>query len=829
MVMAQSGLVHKEVTSLGSASAARARGVAASFGGGFAHCGDYLGQLVRGLPPGTNVGQHSGPLLGAYLEVHTPGIAPALFTFVDGPHPGTGAASLAAATFESYPRERRTLAGELLASPLVAVGWHVNDVQHPGGLVENSICGSRDVLIALVQDAHVPQIVAQTFVGPGDDEALAVAVGPPCDTHHAILSTCKTHLDLMAIGGVFEDSLLVGSILLQHPLGCFTECVQTASCYTGGFAVLAQRLGFPGVFGALPLTSTTGNVRINAVAIDRNQDLFIAGSFEGSASALNFNPQGSQAVGPIAYWGGTELFVAKYTLIVDHNQQFFRLELEWVYTLPWPGASAAMALAVAPDGTLYAAGYLAEWPNTSMMAAVPPIQPPVCAVPPPPRDIWVAKFNTGNLPAPFRKAPEWQHIIGGHGDEAAFGVALDAYQRPTITGLFGYDRCFDPTPTYSLNVNPLGNPPFVLVSPGGYDAFVIGFNQNGTLREAFRTGGVWNEQGNAVAYSPINDFALHIAGAFGHWHAPGPNNLYQFNYEVDFDPGLGVALAGTYGKADAFVNQLKLGTPEAATIQLSLVIEGAQDFTPPGDDWSIVRSGYLNFLADTAAIPRDGTVAVNVVMYEKTASDVVPWTLYTADSAPLFTAAFEALLPVPGQAATALDAGIDRAALSMRESGVLACWRVIHMHVESFIWDRREDYAAARDAALDPDPLTGTVNQINAIGLAPNVTRIGLETYVIGSTADTVSGRVGFVGMVADGWRQMPAGFLSELSVFFRRQSVCPGDFNRDGIVDAQDESAFEQAFLLGQDYADWNRDGLLTLQDFLDFEASFQVPCPCP
>ncbi len=56
--------------------------------------------------------------------------------------------------------------------------------------------------------------------------------------------------------------------------------------------------------------------------------------------------------------------------------------------------------------------------------------------------------------------------------------------------------------------------------------------------------------------------------------------------------------------------------------------------------------------------------------------------------------------------------------------------------------------------------------------------------------------------------------------------TICPSDFNCDGLVNSQDFFDFLGAFFAGQPAADFNHDALVNSQDFFDFLAAFFSGC---
>jgi len=71
------------------------------------------------------------------------------------------------------------------------------------------------------------------------------------------------------------------------------------------------------------------------------------------------------------------------------------------------------------------------------------------------------------------------------------------------------------------------------------------------------------------------------------------------------------------------------------------------------------------------------------------------------------------------------------------------------------------------------------------------------------------------------------AAYLDYVSIQMIEREVCPGDFNRDGAVNAQDLSDFTAMFAAGDQRADFDHDGVVEPQDFFGFVDKFLRGCP--
>lgn len=475
-----------------------------------------------------------------------------------------------------------------------------------------------------------------------------------------------------------------------------------------------------------------------------------------------------------------------------------------------------------PSARMAPSGFVQDPPTSTF--GDPPGSPPECLYINP-RDIWIARFDTNpQTPPRYEHAPTWEHIIEGAADEAAFGIAVDAYGRPTITGHFGVERCGQNIVYSSLDFDPDPLQSAVLYTNGGYDAFVATFNPDGTFHEAFQVGSDWNEYGTGIAFSPDGDFGLHHVGSFGGRHTPA-------GYEANFDPH-GIALATGYGSESAFISTVEAAVPQDVVVQLSLVIDASGSMQPY---WHGLMSIYGDMLSDPDVVPQDGTVAMNVIHVGnyQLAREVMPWTQITPYSAPLFAQAVELSLQVLPFGGHAFADGLILAADSMDASGIDACWRVAHMLMQDHDDASSLTMADARDAVLNPGPGQVPINQINGVALPGALgSYLGSPQYLIDNVIGSTEPGVEFVAGVDDRWHSNSVVFWDEIPywlwIVLRRETRCPGDYDRNGVVNAQDETAFVADLQIGAPYADWDLDRTFTLADYQKFSISIGAPCPC-
>ncbi len=156
-------------------------------------------------------------------------------------------------------------------------------------------------------------------------------------------------------------------------------------------------------------------------------------------------------------------------------------------------------------------------------------------------------------------------------------------------------------------------------------------------------------------------------------------------------------------------------------------------------------------------------------------------------------------------------------------------------HLDPARWDVRGIFGTAY-AEPEPPPAyyawTDTVfvetpGDMNTDGLKTAVDRaevIARIAFLDGSSRDcdgVVNGSVMICnyGAAFELWDVTGDGVMDCFDVGW----YCPGDFNRDGVLNQGDFGAFQSAVAAGNLCADMNRDGQLTVADFGLFQAAFQ------
>ena len=141
------------------------------------------------------------------------------------------------------------------------------------------------------------------------------------------------------------------------------------------------------------------------------------------------------------------------------------------------------------------------------------------------RDIFVAKFDSsGNYISVIR--------IGNADDEAVDSIAIDSNNDIYITGYFEGTVDFNPNQYWAFRT-----------AVGFIDCYLAKYNNDLGYIWARSWGSFNQDQGRAVAISPINDFVLLVG---------------VFSGTVDFDPGPGVfeLSTGSAAERDSFLMKL---------------------------------------------------------------------------------------------------------------------------------------------------------------------------------------------------------------------------------------------------------------------------------
>lgn len=650
-------------------------------------------------------------------------------------------------------------------------------------------------------------IWATQFVSASANEGLCVAVSAPCGSCGGAPGASAS----MSGGSAFA-SFAAGTP--PPPAGCLCSFVAVGGYYSGETRfgsdaasptltppigngedacitlLYAPDLGSGSPGGLTQMVLGLGGVgadRVTGIAVDpKTNDVVVTGTF--TSGAIDFDP-GPGIVGPLpgTFPGGTNIFVAKYR--INEVAGVWKLVLYWRWTAGTTGDDGAASVALDSAGDVYVTGSLADAGGKG--------------------DLWLAKLAGFPVSTP-NTAVLWQHNWPGVGDDRGHGVAIDGLDRVLVTGQFGRDPSGDQF--YCLDFDPSPNGTDQRCVGGLLDLFVSRFRPDGSYDWTFTLGSTYSEVGSAIAVDPAATGRLVHTGWFG---APDATSAYA----VDFDPGAAIVNLSSAGKADVFVNGFDPTDPVGVQFAVSLVIDNSGSMSgQPGEDYDILMNTLHAVLDDANAqtgVPRNGTVGLNVVFYglpnyAGEAVPVMPWTVLTPQTAPLFADRVRQQRRLT-QGSNLMDEGVTRALTSLQESGIdpsaYASMLVIadqNNYPDDVPGSGAAALRAARDASVASDKFDqicayavreGSIggfeviwreycleNLVKSVATVPN--NPPPENYLAFAGEPDLIDAPGPLGF------QSPE-FARRLRQMIWRLTLCPGDYTRDGAVQFNDLDTF--------------------------------------
>lgn len=298
----------------------------------------------------------------------------------------------------------------------------------------------------------------------------------------------------------------------------------------------------------------------NAIAVDNDRNVYVAGYFNGTAS---FN-----TATDLVSNGGSDMFVAK----LDWSGA-----TQWVKQFGGTGSDAAVALKLDAQNNIYITGYFSDEVDFNPGGTTPYT---LTAAAGGGSDIFVAKLdNTGTV--------VWaKGMDGATGSDEGRALALDAAGNVHTTGVFYGTVDFDP-----------GSGTQNLTAAGSSEVFVSKLNNNGEFVWAKRLGGSRLDSGEGIGVD--QDGNVYTTGSF--------------QRTADFDPGAAtynlVSGANSY---DVFISKLDstgsfvwakqltgsspnmgngLALDTAANIYLTGMFTGMADFDPGTTTYELTAAG----------------------------------------------------------------------------------------------------------------------------------------------------------------------------------------------------------------------------------------------
>ncbi|MCC6837754.1 MAG: SBBP repeat-containing protein [Bacteroidia bacterium] len=325
--------------------------------------------------------------------------------------------------------------------------------------------------------------------------------------------------------------------------------------YSSSDNVFVSKLDINGNFiWAKQLAKGAGSGRAYSIALDINNNVYIAGNFAGN---VDFDP--GSGVFNMNSGSGT-------------TQNAFLVKLDQYGNFVWckqlAGESCINSLKI-KNGNLYAIGYFNSTTDFDPNAGVYNYSPVGL------KDIFALNIDTaGNF--------IWAKQFGGSLDDIANDLAIDDNSNIYLTGVFkGTADCDPDAGTYNLSSN------------GNDDIFLIKIDSTGTFGWAKQFGGTNYETGSSIDLDSNGN--IFICGVFGN--------------TVDFDPSTNSVSLTSIGTADIFI--LKLN-PSGDFVWAKNI--GSNSYSSGGYSISVdsVGASYITgfFIGNTDFDPNTGSYPI---------------------------------------------------------------------------------------------------------------------------------------------------------------------------------------------------------------------------
>jgi len=333
--------------------------------------------------------------------------------------------------------------------------------------------------------------VATTYAQP--DNVWAFMIGDPDGNEYVGYDVAVD-----AGGDVYATGYFVGTTNF-NPAG-------TANLSSSGSAdVYLAKYTTAGVYVWALKIGSAGDDRGRAVTVDSNGDVYLTGTFTGTA---NFNPAGTYNL----ISSGTDIFVAKYTSAGA---------FVWALNIGSAGTDHGYDIVTGPSDTVFVTG---DFTGTADFDPVGTANLVSAGA----EDIFVAKYTSaGVYVSAFN--------LGSTGTDIGQGIAVNPSNGNVhVTGSISATVNFNLAGTYTLT------------SLGSGDIFLATYNNQNAFQWAFAIG---NSYGDDVSYGVAVD---------------GNNNISitgkytgSFGSPTDFDPDAGTAnlVTGVTGTQDIFIAQ----------------------------------------------------------------------------------------------------------------------------------------------------------------------------------------------------------------------------------------------------------------------------------
>jgi hypothetical protein len=229
----------------------------------------------------------------------------------------------------------------------------------------------------------------------------------------------------------------------------------------------------------------------NEIAIDSEGNIYVSGEFSATA--------GFGASMQITSKGGRDVFLTSFDASGQHR---------WQKTFGGSNDDEADTVATDAAGNVYLNGSfsgVASFDDGTHLVAKGE------------SDVFVASFDGSGK-------HRWQRVLGGASADGSYGMALAPSGESVLTGRFRGQATFG------------GND--VLVSAGGYDAFVASFDSEGRHLGQWRFGGTGDEKGDGVSVDPRWGRVFVVGRFTGQTKIAGSSFLSQGRSDIFFLGGL---------------------------------------------------------------------------------------------------------------------------------------------------------------------------------------------------------------------------------------------------------------------------------------------------
>jgi hypothetical protein len=211
----------------------------------------------------------------------------------------------------------------------------------------------------------------------------------------------------------------------------------------------------------------------SAVAVDGSGNIYITGSFQGTATFGTTNITSS---------GSSDIFIAKY-----NNAGI----LQWVQKAGGNGSDSGVSLTIDAIGDVYIMGLFM---NTATFGATNIISSGGF-------DVFIAKYNSLGI-------VQWVQKGGGSTDDFGNSLAIDNLGNLYLIGDFQGTATFGGTS---------------IVSSGYSDIFLAKYNNSGTIQWVQKGGGIYSDYGKAVVVDASGN--CYITGSFSDVASFSSNNV----------------------------------------------------------------------------------------------------------------------------------------------------------------------------------------------------------------------------------------------------------------------------------------------------------------